>query len=83
MVSAFENTIYTLGREGTVFFLLEYLNYLADLNVEIDDTEKIWKKKLSSWLKYTGGSTHWTSNIRINETSGVFQSFRFQVRTLK
>ncbi|EGT40756.1 CBN-DAF-6 protein [Caenorhabditis brenneri] len=79
VVSAFENTPYTLGREGTVFFLFEYLNYLADLNVEIEDTEKLWKNKLASWLKYTGGSTQWANNIRINKTDGSFQSFRFQI----
>lgn len=35
VVSSFENTPYTMGREGTVFFLLEYLNYLEQLNAEV------------------------------------------------
>ncbi|CAO4387108.1 unnamed protein product [Caenorhabditis nigoni] len=77
VVKSFENTPYTLGRGGTVFFLLEYMNYLTDLNVEIADTEKLWNTKLNSWLKYTGGSTQWASNIRMNGTE--FQSFRFQI----
>ncbi|CAA93751.2 SSD domain-containing protein [Caenorhabditis elegans] len=79
VVSAFENTQYTLGREGTVFFLLEYLNYLSELNAEVEDTERLWKTKLNSWLKYTGGSTQWASNLKINKTDGSFQAFRFQI----
>lgn len=35
VVSSFEDTPYTMGREGTVFFLLEYLNYLEQLNAEV------------------------------------------------
>ncbi|CAI2358232.1 unnamed protein product [Caenorhabditis sp. 36 PRJEB53466] len=79
IVSSFENTTYTMGREGTVFFLLEYMNYLADLNVEIEDSKHLWETKFNSWLKYTGGSTQWTSNIRRNESDGSFQCFRFQI----
>ncbi|CAI5454855.1 unnamed protein product [Caenorhabditis angaria] len=79
VVSAFENTPYTMGREGTVFFVFEYLNYLDDLNVEIDDSEKLWKQKLKSWLKYTGGSTLWSNDIRYNETDGSILSFRFEI----
>lgn len=39
VVRAFENTTYTLGREGTVFFFLEYLNYLDEVNAELENTE--------------------------------------------
>uniref|UniRef100_A0A0K0DPR1 SSD domain-containing protein n=1 Tax=Angiostrongylus cantonensis TaxID=6313 RepID=A0A0K0DPR1_ANGCA len=80
-VTAFENTEYTLGREGTVFFLLEYLNYLDQLNVELEDTPKLWHHKLRSWLKYTGGASQWASDININETTKTIQSFRFSVRS--
>ncbi|KAL6724288.1 hypothetical protein Aduo_019188 [Ancylostoma duodenale] len=76
-VSAFEGTEYTLGREGTVFFLLEYLNYLDQLNVEVEDTPKLWHHKLRSWLKYTGGSSQWASDIKFNETTGAIEAFRF------
>ncbi|EYC17939.1 hypothetical protein Y032_0029g1968 [Ancylostoma ceylanicum] len=76
-VSAFEGTEYTLGREGTVFFLLEYLNYLDQLNVEVEDTPKLWRHKLRSWLKYTGGSSQWASDIKFNETTGAIEAFRF------
>ncbi|VDM54575.1 unnamed protein product [Angiostrongylus costaricensis] len=78
-VTAFENTEYTLGREGTVFFLLEYLNYLDQLNVELEDTPKLWHHKLRSWLKYTGGASQWASDININETTKTIQSFRFSI----
>lgn len=37
-----------MGREGTMFFLLEYYNYLDMLNVEIEDTDKLWHQKLKS-----------------------------------
>lgn len=40
VVKAFENTPHTLGREGTVFFLLEYLNYLNQVNAELENTER-------------------------------------------
>ncbi|GMT06619.1 hypothetical protein PENTCL1PPCAC_28793 [Pristionchus entomophagus] len=79
VVSSFENTPYTMGREGTVFFLLEYLNYLDQLNAEVEDTERIWKTKLKSWLKYTGGSSQWDCDIRWNETTGDFSAYRFQI----
>ncbi|KHJ93656.1 patched family protein [Oesophagostomum dentatum] len=77
--AAFENTEYTLGREGTVFFLLEYLNYLDQLNVELEDTAKLWHQKLRSWLKYTGGASQWASDIKFNETTDTIAAFRFCV----
>ena len=39
-VRAFENTDHSLGREGTVFFFLEYLNYLDQVNAELENTER-------------------------------------------
>ncbi|VDK61246.1 unnamed protein product [Cylicostephanus goldi] len=77
--AAFENTEYSLGREGTVFFLLEYLNYLDQLNVELEDTAKLWHYKLRSWLKYTGGSSQWASDIKFNETTNAIEAFRFYI----
>uniref|UniRef100_A0A1I7VZ19 Patched family protein n=1 Tax=Loa loa TaxID=7209 RepID=A0A1I7VZ19_LOALO len=78
VVQAFENTEYTLGRDGTIFFFLEYLNYLDEINAELENTERIWNTKLLSWLKYTGGSNQWATDIRFNE-NGTFQAFRFQI----
>uniref|UniRef100_A0AAF5RTD2 SSD domain-containing protein n=1 Tax=Wuchereria bancrofti TaxID=6293 RepID=A0AAF5RTD2_WUCBA len=78
VVQAFENTEYTLGRDGTIFFLLEYLNYLDEVNAELENTERIWNTKLLSWLKYTGGSNQWATDIHFNE-NGTFQAFRFQI----
>ncbi|VDN08148.1 unnamed protein product [Thelazia callipaeda] len=78
VVRAFENTEYTMGREGTIFFFLEYLNYLDEVNAELENTERIWNAKLLSWLKYTGGSSQWASDIRFNE-NGTLQAFRFQI----
>ncbi|VIO87326.1 conserved hypothetical protein [Brugia malayi] len=78
VVQAFENTEYTLGRDGTIFFFLEYLNYLDEVNAELENTERIWNTKLLSWLKYTGGSNQWATDIHFNE-NGTFQAFRFQV----
>ena len=92
-VKDFENTPYTMGREATVFFLLEYFNYLDQLNVEIENTDKLWNQKLKSaerqkpfnvyefrsWLKFTGGSTQWQNDIVFNETTGDIKIFRFQV----
>ncbi|KAL3982688.1 Patched family protein [Acanthocheilonema viteae] len=78
VVRAFENTEYTLGRDGTIFFFLEYLNYLDEVNAELENTERIWNTKLLSWLKYTGGSNQWATDIRFNE-NGTFQAFRFQI----
>uniref|UniRef100_A0A915PRL7 SSD domain-containing protein n=1 Tax=Setaria digitata TaxID=48799 RepID=A0A915PRL7_9BILA len=77
VVRAFENTEYTLGREGTIFFFLEYLNYLDEVNAELENTDRIWNTKLLSWLKYTGGSNQWTTDIRFSE-NGTFQAFQFQ-----
>ena len=45
-MSAFENTDITMGREGTVFFLLEYLNYLDQVNAELENTDKLWNIKV-------------------------------------
>uniref|UniRef100_A0A0R3RTW7 SSD domain-containing protein n=1 Tax=Elaeophora elaphi TaxID=1147741 RepID=A0A0R3RTW7_9BILA len=82
VVRAFENTEYTLGRDGTIFFFLEYLNYLDEVNAELENTERlrqrIWNTKLLSWLKYTGGSNQWATDIRFNE-NGTFRAFRFQI----
>ncbi|VDO88806.1 unnamed protein product [Heligmosomoides polygyrus] len=78
-VAAFENTDFSLGREGTVFFLLEYLNYLEQLNVDLEDTAGLWKHKFRSWLKYTGGASQWESDVKINEITGVIEAFRFSV----
>ncbi|CAG9530179.1 unnamed protein product [Cercopithifilaria johnstoni] len=78
IVRAFENTEYTLGRDGTIFFFLEYLNYLDEVNAELENTERIWNTKLLSWLKYTGGSNQWAADIHYNE-NGTFQAFRFQI----
>ncbi|VDM91874.1 unnamed protein product [Litomosoides sigmodontis] len=41
VVRAFENTEYTLGRDGTIFFFLEYLNYLDEVNAELENTERL------------------------------------------
>lgn len=41
---------------------------------------RIWNTKLLSWLKYTGGSNQWATDIHFNE-NGTFQAFRFQVRS--
>jgi hypothetical protein len=79
-VRSFENTEFTMGREGTVFFFLEYLNYLDQLNAELENTDRIWKQKLRSWLKYTGGSSQWETDIVYNKTTNEIQAFRFQVR---
>uniref|UniRef100_A0AC34GPD2 SSD domain-containing protein n=1 Tax=Panagrolaimus sp. ES5 TaxID=591445 RepID=A0AC34GPD2_9BILA len=79
MIRAFENTEYTMGREGTVFFFLEYLNYLDQLNAELENTEKIWKKKLLSWLKFTGASNQWKADIVYNKTTEKFDAFRMQI----
>jgi hypothetical protein len=83
LVRAFEDTEYTLGREGTVFFFLEYLNYLDQLNAELENTERIWHQKLLSWLKYTGGSNNWETDLVINRTTNEIKAFRFQVRLKK
>uniref|UniRef100_A0A914H0X9 SSD domain-containing protein n=1 Tax=Globodera rostochiensis TaxID=31243 RepID=A0A914H0X9_GLORO len=77
-VETFENTPYTMGREGTVFFFLEFLNYLDQLNAEPENTDRIWHQKLRSWLKNTGASNQWDADIVYRET-GAFRAFRFQV----
>lgn len=79
LVSSFEETDYTMGREGTVFFLLEYMSYLNQLNAEPENTDRIWRQKLRSWLKYTGGSEQWERDIVYNKDSMDFYAFRFQV----
>lgn len=79
LVRAFEDTDFTMGREGTVFFFLEYLNYLDGLNAELENTDRIWNQKLRSWLKFTGGSNQWDTDIVFNQSSNEMQAFRFQV----
>lgn len=79
LVASFENTEYTMGREGTVFFLFEYINYLNQLNAELENTERIWRQKLRSWLKYTGGSEQWERDIVYVNGTGDFKAYRFQV----
>ncbi|KAI1725673.1 patched family domain-containing protein [Ditylenchus destructor] len=79
LVRSFENTEYTMGREGTVFFFLEYLNYLDQLNAELENTDRIWNQKLLSWLKYTGASNQWETDIVFNKESKEFEAYRFQV----
>uniref|UniRef100_A0A914ZHL9 Patched family protein n=1 Tax=Parascaris univalens TaxID=6257 RepID=A0A914ZHL9_PARUN len=79
VVRAFENTKYTLGRQGTIFFFLEYLNYLDQVNAELENTKRLWNAKLRTWLKYTGGSNQWATDIKFNETDDTIQAFRFQI----
>lgn len=79
LVRAFEDTEFTMGREGTVFFFLEYLNYLDQLNAELENTDRIWHTKLLSWLKYTGGSNQWDTDIILNKRTKEFEAYRFQV----
>ncbi|CAJ0933790.1 unnamed protein product, partial [Mesorhabditis belari] len=79
VISSLENTPYTLGREGTVFFLIEYMNYLEELNAELENTEKLWKTKLLKWLKYTGGASQWQSDIKLNKTTQEFEAYRFTI----
>ena len=83
MVRAFESTEYTMGREGTVFFFLEYLNYLDQLNAELENTDRIWNQKLKSWLKFTGGSNQWDTDIVLNKVTKEFEAYRFQVREIQ
>uniref|UniRef100_A0A7E4WBE9 SSD domain-containing protein n=1 Tax=Panagrellus redivivus TaxID=6233 RepID=A0A7E4WBE9_PANRE len=78
VVRAFEDTEYTMGSEGTVFFFLEYLNYLDQLNAELENTDHIWKKKLQSWLKFTGASNQWKADI-VYDDDGGFKAYRFQI----
>ncbi|TMS36311.1 hypothetical protein L596_003505 [Steinernema carpocapsae] len=79
VVRAFEDTEYTMGRQGTVFFFLEYLNYLDSLDVELENTDKLWNKKLNSWLKYTGAANQWKTDMFFNETTKALEAFRFQI----
>ena len=67
-----------MGREGTVFFFLEYLNYLDQLNAELENTERIWHTKLHSWLRFTGGSNQWELDTVISKATERFVAFRFQ-----
>ncbi|VDO50532.1 unnamed protein product [Onchocerca flexuosa] len=41
VVRAFENKEYTLGRDGAIFFFLEYINYLDEVNAELENTERL------------------------------------------
>jgi hypothetical protein len=79
VVRAFEDTEYTMGRRGTVFFFLEYINYLNGLNAELENTDQLWKDKLRSWLSFTGGTANWEADIVYNETDQSFAAYRFQV----
>uniref|UniRef100_A0A0N4ZCR7 SSD domain-containing protein n=1 Tax=Parastrongyloides trichosuri TaxID=131310 RepID=A0A0N4ZCR7_PARTI len=79
LVKNFEQTDYTMPREGTVFFLLEYMNYLTQLNADPENTDKIWNKKLLKWLKYTGAATQWEQDIKYNENRTEIISFRFAI----
>uniref|UniRef100_A0A1I8B712 SSD domain-containing protein n=1 Tax=Meloidogyne hapla TaxID=6305 RepID=A0A1I8B712_MELHA len=64
---------------GTVFFFLEFLNYLEQLNAEAENTERIWNQKLRSWLKFTGASNQWESDIVFNRSNNEINAFRFQI----
>ncbi|MFH4973871.1 hypothetical protein AB6A40_000580 [Gnathostoma spinigerum] len=79
VVRSLENTPYTLGREGTVFFFLEYLNYLDQVNAELENTDRLWNKKLRSWLKFTGGSAQWATDIKYGPDLETIMAFRFQI----
>lgn len=63
-----------------MFFFLEFLNYLDQLNAEPENTERIWKQKLRSWLKFTGGANQWEADLVFNEFTDTIRAFRFQVR---
>uniref|UniRef100_A0A0N5B256 SSD domain-containing protein n=1 Tax=Strongyloides papillosus TaxID=174720 RepID=A0A0N5B256_STREA len=79
LVNKFEHTEYTMSREGTVFFLLEYMNYLEQLNAEPENTDKIWNKKLLKWLKNTGAANQWEQDIKYNDNKTQIEAFRFTI----
>lgn len=41
---------------------------------------RMWNTKLRSWLKYTGGSSQWASDIKYNKDDNSIEAFRFQVK---
>uniref|UniRef100_A0A0M3HPH2 SSD domain-containing protein n=1 Tax=Ascaris lumbricoides TaxID=6252 RepID=A0A0M3HPH2_ASCLU len=44
-----------------------------------DPVQRLWNAKLRTWLKYTGGSNQWATDIKFNETDDTIQAFRFQI----
>jgi hypothetical protein len=58
---------------------------LEQLNAEPENTERIWGQKMRSWLKFTGASNQWDTDIAYYEKengtlngNGRMKAFRFQ-----
>ncbi|KRY40354.1 Patched domain-containing protein 3 [Trichinella spiralis] len=89
MVHAFEGSAFTMGSNGTVFFLNEYINYLNSLGAAIMDTDKFWSDDLLNWIRFNGARPLWETDIVWSHPSnngssrGRIKAFRFQIGLLK
>ncbi|KRY56200.1 Patched domain-containing protein 3, partial [Trichinella britovi] len=89
MVHAFEGSAFTMGSNGTVFFLNEYLNYLNSLGAAVMDTDKFWSDDLLNWIRFNGARPLWETDIVWSHPSnngssrGRIKAFRFQIGLLK
>ncbi|OZC07306.1 hypothetical protein X798_05672 [Onchocerca flexuosa] len=81
VVRAFENKEYTLGRDGAIFFFLEYINYLDEVNAELENTER-FAIDLSSHVTYAFVMATGSSKERVihalESLGWPFFSFKFQ-----
>jgi len=88
MVHSFENTPHTFGRQFTMFFLYEYMDWLQSRYAFLDSsnaTDEFSTRNLKPWLSSTGSRLLWMSHIRWgNESRGenpdTIMAFRFTVR---
>ncbi|KRY77645.1 Patched domain-containing protein 3, partial [Trichinella pseudospiralis] len=89
MVHAFEDSAFTMGSNGTVFFLNEYLNYLNSLGAAILDTDKFWSDDLVNWILFNGARPLWETDIvwsqplNSGSSRGRIKAFRFQIGLLR
>ncbi|CDW55840.1 Patched domain containing protein [Trichuris trichiura] len=79
-----EHKDYTLGSNGTIFFLKEYLNYLNNLGALISNVNTLWTVDLKDWIHYTGGRPLWDTDIvwgdpKKGEDQYLIKAFRFQI----
>uniref|UniRef100_A0A5S6QRE5 SSD domain-containing protein n=1 Tax=Trichuris muris TaxID=70415 RepID=A0A5S6QRE5_TRIMR len=84
LVRQLEDKDYTLGSNGTIFFLKEYLNYLNNLGALISNVNSLWTVDLKDWIRYTGGRPLWDTDIiwgdpRRGEDRYLIKAFRFQI----
>ncbi|VDP08716.1 unnamed protein product [Soboliphyme baturini] len=84
MVAELESGYHSMGKNSTIIFTNEFLNYLNSLGARIDNSKKMWTEDLHDWMRFTSGRQGWmTDTVWGDPVNGEdpfeLKAFRFQI----